>query len=347
VGDPGAYLVPDVACDLTQVTIEQAGDDRVRVSSVRGLPPTSTYKVTATYVDGWRNEAALVIAGQQAGLKARATADALFERTRRMLAKRGLGDYSETMVEVLGDEAQYGDANRTTPLDDCPREVVLKISAKHPERAALELFAREFAPAATSMSPGTMSFVGGRPSPSPLVRVYNFLLPKGEVQCLLATGEQTIDDATPLALETTGGFVQSASVALEPPPPLETTPTADGPGVRQVRLIELCYGRSGDKGDTANIGLIARRAEILPFVRAVVTEEVVRAHFAHALSPAGTVTRYDVPGIHAMNFVLTGALGGGGTSSLRTDCLAKAFAQQLLAMEVMAPVELLSSDTDS
>lgn len=105
-----------------------------------------------------------------------------------------------------------------------------------------------------------------------------------------------------------------------------------------------CVGRSGDKGDTANIGVIARKPEYLPFLRAALTEEAVAAWFRHSLAPrmgqpAGEARRYDLPGIGGMNFVLSRALGGGGTTSLRSDSLAKGFAQQLLAMPVDAPAE--------
>lgn len=161
IGDPGAYHVPDVACDWTHVEVAQEDVDVVRVSGARGRPPTATYKVNATYFEGWRNEALLVIAGEDAGKKARATADALFARTSEMLRTRGIDDYTETSIEILGDEAQYGAANRQ--LAHSSREVVLKMSAKHPNKLALNLFAREFAPAATSMAPGTMALVGGRP----------------------------------------------------------------------------------------------------------------------------------------------------------------------------------------
>ena len=115
----------------------------------------------------------------------------------------------------------------------------------------------------------------------------------------------------------------------------------DGP-TKRVPLARLCWGRSGDKGDTANIGIIARRAEYLPFLRWVLTEAVVADWFAHAVE--GHVTRYDLPGIHALNFVLTRALGGGGTTTLRIDSLAKSFAQQLLAMPIDAPAAWVADE---
>ena len=100
-------------------------------------------------------------------------------------------------------------------------------------------------------------------------------------------------------------------------------------------LIRLCYGRSGDKGDNANVGLIARRPEYLPVLRDQVTPERVRAHFAH--NCRGSVERYDLPGLGAMNFLLHETLGGGGMASLHTDNLAKAYCQVLMSMEIDVP----------
>lgn len=162
------------------------------------------------------------------------------------------------------------------------------------------------------------------------MKVFSFLIPKEDVEVRISAGGET----QRVALATGGGFDRSASEGVRP----VEAETASGPTV-QVPLSQLCWARSGDKGDTSNVGVIARRAEYLPFLRATLTEQRVAHWFSHAVE--GTVTRYDVPGINAMNFVMTGALAGGGTVSLRTDPLGKAFGQMLLAMPVDIPVDLL------
>ena len=134
IGDPGAYHVPDVACDWTAVELEQTAVDEVRVSNVRGRPPTSSYKTTTTYFDGFRNEALLVIAGIDADKKAHATANALITRQRAMLKAMAMPDYTEVNVEVIGAEHIYG-ANRAVVA---PREVVLKMCAMTMWRRPLE-----------------------------------------------------------------------------------------------------------------------------------------------------------------------------------------------------------------
>jgi hypothetical protein len=102
IGDPRAYHVPDVACDFTEVRFDADGQDRVRVTGAKGRPPTDTYKVSATFMDGFRNMAFLTIAGDQAAAKARRTGEALIKRMERMLAEQGLPPFSEKRIEIIG-----------------------------------------------------------------------------------------------------------------------------------------------------------------------------------------------------------------------------------------------------
>jgi hypothetical protein len=122
---------------------------------------------------------------------------------------------------------------------------------------------------------------------------------------------------------------------------LASAPDWSGEPSVTVPLLRLAHGRSGDKGNKANIGVIARQAAYLPYLSAWLTPERVAAHFAH--NQPSLVERFDVPGFGAMNFLLHDVLGGGGMASLRTDNLAKAFAQVLLAMPVTVPAALLAA----
>ncbi len=107
----------------------------------------------------------------------------------------------------------------------------------------------------------------------------------------------------------------------------------------RIRLIEIAHARSGDKGDTANIGLIAREPRFYPILLREVTPERVKAHF-HDLCQ-GKVERYELPNLGALNFLLHESLGGGGTLSLRTDAQGKTFSAALLRMEIEVPEELV------
>ena len=98
----------------------------------------------------------------------------------------------------------------------------------------------------------------------------------------------------------------------------------------KVRLVDVAHARSGDKGDTANVGLIALRPEWYDVLRRYVTTERVSAHFQNVIS--GDVERYELPNLLALNFLLHGALDGGGTLSLKTDAQGKVYSTALLRM---------------
>ena len=100
----------------------------------------------------------------------------------------------------------------------------------------------------------------------------------------------------------------------------------------RVRLLDIAHARSGDKGDCANIGLIALKPEYYPVLAQQVTAERVKEHFREVCH--GRVERFELPNLHALNFLLYEALDGGGTVSLRTDAQGKTLSAALLRMEV-------------
>lgn len=327
VGDPANYLMPDVTCDFRSVHVAALDGGRVRVSGARGRPPTATYKANGTWHDGFQIAVMMAIRGIDAPAKARKTADALLDRTRALLAARGLGDYSETMVELLGCEALYGPNAQALPT----REVVLRIAARHPEARGLAFLQRECASAGTSMGPGTRSSFSGRVDIQPVVRVFSFLVPKARVPLTVELGERR---------ETQ---LDQGAVIMAPAQPLASPPASPAPTVgpwAEVPLVRLAWARSGDKGDDENIGVIARDPRFLCLLHDQLPAERVRQWFAHLVE--GEVERFDVPGLHAVNFVLHRALGGGGVSSLRSDPLGKSYAQMLLDIPMRVPAAWMS-----
>ena len=99
-----------------------------------------------------------------------------------------------------------------------------------------------------------------------------------------------------------------------------------------VPLVDIAHARSGDKGDTANVGLIARKAKDYPVLVREVTAARVRRHFKGVIT--GPVERFELPNLRALNFLLHGALDGGGTISLKTDAQGKVFSTALLRMRI-------------
>jgi hypothetical protein len=328
LGDPSTYILPDVVCDFRDVRFEELGRNRVRVTGARGRGATPTYKVNATFMDGFRATALFMIGGIDAVAKGEAVARAILKRTGRMFRERDLGAYRDTDVEILGAEATYGPHARARGT----REVMVKIAVHHDRREAVELFAREIAPAVTGMAPGVTGVFGGRPRVSPVVRLYSFLVDKAQVP-----GSFEIDGrTTPVP-----PFVPPTAVTAATRLPRPARPEATrGPTVK-VPLVRLAWARSGDKGDSANIGVIARHPAFVPVIREQLTTRAVARYFAHVLE--GKVERFELPGIDAFNFLLHDALGGGGVASLRMDPQAKAFAQMMLDMEISVPRALARS----
>jgi hypothetical protein len=325
IGDPAAYLLPDVACDFRQVQLTQSGHDRVDISGATGAPPPDSYKVSLTWQDGFRSSGTMMIGGIDAARKAQRVGDAILKRTRRLFAERKLGDYRRTDLEVIGAEANYG----VDPQESDAREVVLKLSVHHDDKAALEVFSRECIPSATSMAQGITGFAGGRPTPTPLVRLFSFLIPKSDVPV------QVEVDGRVLPFEAIG--VEAGS-AIKPRPAstsaTEAATTPTGPSV-ELPLLAIAYGRSGDKGDAANIGVLARRAEFMMLLREQLTAEAVKRYFEHFVE--GDVERFELPGLHGFNFLMQRALGGGGMASLRHDPQGKMLAQLLMSFRVQVP----------
>jgi hypothetical protein len=334
IGDPRAYIVPDVVCDFTGATYKQVAKDRVHVSGAKGRPATDTYKVSTIWPDGYKLSTIFMLGGREAAAKGQHSAQSIIKKTRRMFAERGLADYRDVSVEVIGAEATYGPHSRA----EDSREVVVKIAAKHDQKEALALLGREIAPMSTGGVVGLAgSFGAGRVSPSPVIRMFSCLVPKSLVPV-------TIDlDGKQIALQEgarSGGFA-AAQLPAEAPP----MPSQPASGAQTVPLIALAYGRSGDKGDNANIGIFARKPEYVPILDSEVTEEAVAKYFAHRIN--GAVTRWRLPGIGGFNFLLRQALGGGGMASLKADPLAKAFAQMLLDMPVRVPAALAKEVADN
>jgi hypothetical protein len=255
--------------------------------------------------------------------RARRNGEAILAKTRRLLLEAGLGDFTQTAMQIVGAEALYGAAAR--PAAAASREVVLRLAIRHAKSAGAELFSKEYVGAGLSMSTGRCGLGAGRPSVSPVVRLYSFLIDKRKIDVTVRVAGELVA-VSPAAA--TGG----ADVALSPASAGGELP----PGRRiEVPLIRLAVARSGDKGNDANIGVIARKPGYLPAMRAALTPEAVKRYFAHFVE--GEVQRFELPGIHAFNFVLHDSLGGGGTSSLRLDTQAKTYAQLLLGFPVPVP----------
>ena len=328
IGDPQAYMLPDVICDFSTARIEQVGKDRVHVSGAKGRMAPDTYKVSATYADEYRGGTYMTFYGIDANKKAQALGEAVFEASRRIFGNAGLSDFSETSIELLGTETHYGAFSKVKSS----REIVMKIAVKHPDIKGIAVFLKEAVGLGLATPPGLSGFAGSRPSPSPVVRLFSYTVPKEQVRVQVLLDDETI------ACNEVYGEVLNAKAIARP-----KTPAADkSMKMVKVPLIALAWGRSGDKGNKANIGIIARRQEYLPYICATLTEAEVRKRFAHFLGDTkkGSVERYLLPSSNAINFLLHDVLGGGGVASIRNDAQGKGYAQLLLSCPISVPTAI-------
>ncbi len=328
IGDPQAYLLPDVACDFSGVELQQEGTDRVSVRGARGHGAPEGYKVSATYADGFRAGHIWTMYGRDADIKAEKLAGSIFSRARMMLKQAGLPDFSETSCEVIGAESHYGPARRVERV----REVDVKIAAKHESPRGIGVLLKEMVGMALTAPPGLTGFAGARAKPSPVVRLFSMIVPKAQVEITVeCQGERFSCNDTVTQVFREGEH--------SPPVPPEA---AAGTDAVAVPLESLAWGRSGDKGNKANIGIIARQAEFVPYIAEQMTPARVAGLFCHFLAAGQDrpVERFYLPGPAAFNFLLHDVLGGGGVASLRTDPQGKGYAQLLLAESVLVPRDL-------
>ena len=322
IGDPADYALPDVRCDFRHVTLTQDGVDRVWVEGAKGRAPSASYKVSATYAGGYACIGTFVVAGQGAARKAQAQGEAVLVKARAALAAAAQPDFAQSIIDVVGAESLYGPHARASSA----REVVLRVATEHPDRMGAEIFSKEFVGAALSMATAITALAPGRPKPTPMVKLHSFLIDKAQVPVKVEVDGQRI------LLEPTVAEAVEPMVAIAVPPS-DREPVKMS--TRMAPLRELAVARSGDKGDKANIGVIARDPAHVPALRAALTPDAVGAWFAHVAR--GPVERYELPGLNAFNFILNDALGGGGAASLRLDPQGKTYAQQLLDMPVPLP----------
>lgn len=323
IGDPARYVSPDVCVSFLDLELEECGDNRVAVRGAHGTARPTTLKVSATYRDGFRAAAMLTIVGGRSAEKAKRCGEIVFERL------RDAGHvYRDTIIECLG----YGGSvpvQRPSP-QIAFAETVLRLAVESDTRAAVDAFAREVMPLVTAGPPGTTGYAEGRPRVHPVFRYWPCLVDASSV-------------APHVAMTVTADTSSARTSRAEwPPTPhrVIAPPSSHGPGVdgargtmprpiareRACSLGDLAYGRSGDKGTSANIGIIARSPDDYPWLVEWLTAERVARYF----EPLGVtkVERFPIPGLAAVNFVVHGVLRRG----LRTDAQGKALAQATLAM---------------
>ncbi|NBQ52622.1 MAG: DUF1446 domain-containing protein [Proteobacteria bacterium] len=243
MGNPHAYITPDVVADFATIRLTQDGTDRVRVSGIKGYEPTPFYKVSMAYADGFKSIGAIAMSGPDARAKAEVFAKNFWGRFEP-------NEFTETSTEYFG----WNACHRSLGGTNDGNEILLRLGARSSDEKKLRRF---------------------------------------------------------------GKFIPS--LILSGPP-----------GVCVI---------GGDKGDMANIGIMARSSKAFAFLDQYLTAQRVKDLFQEIC--LGSVTRYRLPNMEGLNFLLDESLGGGGTVTLRTDAQGKTFAQALLRQKILIPKDVL------
>jgi hypothetical protein len=315
IGDPNHYLSPDVTVSFLNLQISEEGPDRISVRGAVGRPCPPTLKVSATCRDGFRAAGMLTIFGPESIRKARRCGEIVLQR----LSEAG-HKYRDAIVECLGHAGSVPVRSLTADADGS-YETILRIAVESDSRAAVEQFTRELMPLVTAGPQGTTGYGEGRPRIHAVVRYWPCLIESGKVATQLEVFSTSDTSAT------------RHSAAAWPSTQIIPTQT-DTPQrfVRQVSLddaaclADIAYGRSGDKGTSANIGILARSPLNYSWLVDWLTPDRVLRFF----EPLGveSVERFELPNLCGLNFVLRGIL----QRSIRNDAQGKALAQALLSL---------------
>jgi hypothetical protein len=304
-----AYANPDVVARFDTIDIAQDGADRVRLSGIRGEPPSGRIKVAVNYPGGWRNTMTLGITGLDIEAKA--------ERALAMLA------------EVLGGWQQFAAHDVALVRSDERAIAHLRITVKDPDpdkvgrrfsNAVMELLLAAYAGAFTTTPPS---------APNEYGVYWPALVPADLVEhaVVLPDGTRQVIPHTPPA--------EAPDIAGATPPPWSD----DGPTER-APLGAVCGARSGDKGGNANIGLWATDDRAYAWLAHTLTVDRLRSLVPEAAD--FEVRRYELPNLRALNFVIVGLLGEGVASSVRADPQAKGLGEYVRSRLLDIPESLLT-----
>ncbi len=173
MGDPGRYITPDCVVDFRSIRLDQGGEDRVRVHGIHGSQATDTFKVSISYLAGYKATGTLTVSGPDALAKAKICAEALWGR----LDRAGFR-FEDRNTEFVGVDSCHGEINSRSEVN----EVVLRVGVRDADRAKVDRFGKELAPLITSGPPGVTGFAGGRPKATEVLGYWPALIPKDRVR---------------------------------------------------------------------------------------------------------------------------------------------------------------------
>jgi hypothetical protein len=325
MGDPAQYISPDGVAFFDTIRVEEAGKDKVKISGVRGGPAPEMFKVSMSYEDGWKAEGEVLICGPDTEKKADLVGKIFWEKVGHK--------FDKTATAMVGAGSIWPDSL----ADYSPKEIYLRFGVCDQDLRKINDFSKAL-PALILAGPCGMAVsTRGRPRPQQVVAYWPALMRRDHVDAkvltLAADGSEHFHEITFPVRGEVGEPVKS-----DEPRQKRKAAVLKG-ALKEVTLRKLCYARSGDKGDTCNIGILARSPKVYDWMIANLTNRVVKRFFKGKVF--GKVTRFELDNLQGLNFLLEQSLGGGGTTSLLVDPQGKTMSQALLEMKVEVPSSLL------
>lgn len=329
MGNPTTYISPDVIADFQTIKLKQTEENKVQVSGIKGKPSTKTYKVSMAYEDGFKASGTIIISGPDAIIKAEKFAEIFWER---------LGiNFEKKNHELVG----YNACHKDLVNNQLANEVLLKLDVYDFDPKKIEEFSKSIAPLILSGPPG-VAVTGGRPRIQSVMTYWPALLDKSLVKSRVSLINNEGEIAKSFEISGLTGFEEDLKTTHKLTDNQYTKKIAGHEDFKMVKVPykRICLARSGDKGDTVNIGIIARSTEIYNFIKHKLTEDEIKTMFNSFCK--GEVKRYELDNIEALNFLLEKSLDGGGTKSLMIDAQGKTFASAFLSQMVEVPENLLT-----
>jgi hypothetical protein len=327
MGDPSNYISPDGIARFDTLQLKTVGKDRVRVSGIKGKPEPDYLKVSMAYEDGWKASGEVLVSGPNTYDKAVTISDIFWKKLDH--------EYESKRTEMIGSGSIWPPALNEGETN----EIMLRFSVRDHDLEKVQRFGKALSTLILS-GPAGMAVTGqGRPRPKQVFAYWPALIHRSRVKAKVLTittdGEEDFDEiAFPIRVQST------QPETPERVPRKRTAKKKKAVGRQKTALLrDICYARSGDKGDTCNIGVLARSEDIYDWLVGNLTADKVKKFFAGICK--GKVTRYELDNLHGLNFLLDETLGGGGTQSLMIDPQGKTLAQALLQMQVKVPSSLL------
>lgn len=327
MGDPSNYISPDGVARFDTLQLSSDGKDRIKISGVKGRPEPDCLKVSMSFEDGWKASGAVLVSGPETYEKAKTIADIFWKKLNHK--------YEATHTSMIGSGSIWPEAL----AGEQTNEILLRFGVRDKNIGKVRDFGKALSTLILSGPAGMAVTTGGRPKPQRVVAYWPALMHRSRVTAKVlsidTSGDEDFNEISfPIRVRST--LPQAESDKRTKTRSKKATGRSS-----EVRLQELCYGRSGDKGDTCNIGLLARSPAAFDWMLENLSEQKVRDFFKGIT--LGKVVRYELHNLQGLNFLLEETLGGGGTKSLMIDPQGKTLAQALLQMRVKVPASILKT----